>query len=98
MNKNKMQNIKIKTPPIRLSQLLKLSGIVACGADAKALIKAELVCVNGAVALERGKKIYPNDIVAVDNKFFLKVSSDFLEQPLKQENQEKQEKDANDRV
>jgi ribosome-associated protein len=60
-----MEKVKINTEFIKLEQLLKWAGIADSGADAKAIILAGDVKVNGSVELQRGKKIRPGDIVDV---------------------------------
>lgn len=60
-----MKSITIKTEYIKLSQLLKLAGIVGQGSDAKLLILDLQVKVNDIIAIERGKKIYNDDVVLV---------------------------------
>lgn len=64
-----MESIKvpINTEYIKLQQLIKLSGIVGQGSDAKMLIADGKVKVNGETALERGKKIRVGDIVIIDD-------------------------------
>lgn len=49
--------------PIRLDQVLKLSGLVQTGSDAKMLIKSEEVLVNDEICTMRGKKLYGGDRV-----------------------------------
>ncbi len=61
-----MAQIKIKTPFIKLSALLKYAGVTLSGGEADLLIKDELVAVNGEICTMRGKKIYPGDTVEVD--------------------------------
>ena len=58
--------VKIRTEFIKLDQLLKFSGAVAIGSDAKQLILDGQVSVNGEVCLMRGKKIRPGDIVTIN--------------------------------
>ncbi len=60
-----IEEIKISTEYIKLDQLLKFSGIAENGADAKDMILAEIVDVNGEVCTMRGKKIRPNDEVVI---------------------------------
>ena len=60
-----MEKIKISTEFIKLDQLLKFSGIIGNGSDAKILILDGQVIVNGEIATQRGKKIRPGDIVQV---------------------------------
>ncbi|QCX33587.1 RNA-binding S4 domain-containing protein [Caloramator sp. E03] len=62
-----MKKIEIKTEYIKLDQLLKWAGIVGLGSDAKLIIKNGDVKVNGEVVTQRGKKIYPKDIVSVND-------------------------------
>lgn len=60
--------VKITTEFIKLDQLLKFSGAVSIGSEAKELITAGKVMVNGEVCTMRGKKIRPGDTVNVYNK------------------------------
>lgn len=60
-----MEKITIHTEFIKLGQLLKFASIVGNGSDAKLIIADGLVTVNGNVVHERGKKIYPGDVVEV---------------------------------
>lgn len=48
---------------IKLGQLLKKSGMISSGVDAKYVIKDELVTLNGEIETRRGKKVYPGDVV-----------------------------------
>ncbi len=60
-----MDTVIIHTEWIKLGQLLKLANLVGQGSDAKFLITNGDVFVNGAVELQRGKKIHPGDVVEV---------------------------------
>lgn len=64
-----MEEIQITTDFIKLDQFLKLSGAAQTGGMAKEMISQGLVKVNGAVALERGKKLRNNDKVEVDGDY-----------------------------
>jgi ribosome-associated protein len=59
------RSIEISGGMIRLGQLLKLAGAAAGGADAKALIAAGDVTVNGEVERRRGRQLHPGDVVRV---------------------------------
>jgi ribosome-associated protein len=59
------RSIEISGGMIRLGQLLKLAGAAAGGADAKALIAAGDVTVNGEVEQRRGRQLHPGDVVRV---------------------------------
>lgn len=62
------KEVKITTEYIKLDQLLKFSGAVAIGSEAKELISAGRVKFNGEVCTMRGKKVRPGDTVTVDGK------------------------------
>ncbi|HEY1511516.1 MAG TPA: RNA-binding S4 domain-containing protein [Solirubrobacteraceae bacterium] len=59
------RSIEISGDMIRLGQLLKLAGAADAGADAKALIAAGDVTVNGEVERRRGRQLHPGDVVRV---------------------------------
>ncbi len=58
--------ITIRTPFIKLEQIMKLSGLTDTGGFAKELIQRGDVSVNGEVCTMRGKKIRPGDVVGFD--------------------------------
>lgn len=62
-----MKTIEISTPYIKLDQFLKLADCVSTGGMAKALLQEEAVKVNQEPEDRRGRKLYPGDIVDVDN-------------------------------
>lgn len=66
-----MEIIKIKDDYIKLGQALKLAGLVDSGVDAKMDILEGLVKVNGEVVLQRGKKIYSDDVIEYDDQQFM---------------------------
>lgn len=61
-----MEKVKIKDEFIKLGQVMKLAGMVDSGLEAKIDIQEGLVKVNGKVEIQRGKKIYPGDVVEFD--------------------------------
>lgn len=63
-----METIKIKDEHIKLGQALKLAGLVDSGVEAKLEIQEGFVKVNGEVEVQRGKKIYPGDVIEFDGK------------------------------
>lgn len=65
-----MDKIEITTEFIRLDSLLKLTGLVDTGGQAKVLIQNGEVFVGGEPCLMRGKKLRPGDIVAYGGKQF----------------------------
>lgn len=58
-----MEIIKLKDEFIKLGQALKAAGLVESGVEAKYEILDGHVKVNGAVELQRGKKLYDGDVV-----------------------------------
>lgn len=67
-----METIEV-SPDTKLEQLLKLAGVASTGGEAKLLIQAGEVTVNGEVEQRRGYKVKEGDIVEVDD-MSLKVS------------------------
>lgn len=65
-----METIKIETEFIRLDALLKLSGMVDTGGQAKFIIQSGEVSVNGEPCLMRGKKLRSGDAVEYAGKRF----------------------------
>lgn len=63
-----MEIIQLREEYIKLGQALKAAGLVSSGVDAKMVIQDGLVKVNGQVELQRGKKLYENDIVEFEEE------------------------------
>jgi ribosome-associated protein len=64
---------KLSTEFIKLDGLLKTAGVVDSGGEAKQLIQANLVRVNGEVVTQRGRKIRPGDIVEVGGELTARI-------------------------
>lgn len=60
------EQVKITTEFIKLEGLLKFSGAVETGGEAKVLIQEGMVAVNGETCTMRGKKLRPGDVVEFD--------------------------------
>lgn len=60
------RNVSIHTPYIKLEALLKLEGLTGTGGEAKERIQGGEVLVNGAVCLQRGRKLAPGDTAELD--------------------------------
>lgn len=60
-----MQEIRIYTDYIKLTQFLKWANIAVTGSEANQIIKRGMVDVNGQPELRRGRKLYPGDCVEV---------------------------------
>lgn len=62
-----MDKIQISSEFIKLDAFLKFSAVAESGGEAKMIIGDGEVFVNGEKCTQRGKKIYPGDIVKIDN-------------------------------
>ena len=58
-----MDDIHITTEFIKLDAFLKFAGVAGTGGEAKLLIADSRIEVNGKVCTQRGKKLYPGDVV-----------------------------------
>lgn len=63
-----VQEITIRGDMIRLGQLLKLASVVGSGGDAKAMLAAGLVTVNGVEETRRGRQLHDGDVVDADGE------------------------------
>ena len=68
------QGIRIQTEFIRLEALLKFTGLVPTGGEAKYAIQEGLVKVDGEPCTQRGKKLRPGNTVEYDG-FLLRVET-----------------------
>ncbi len=60
-------SLTIGDRPINLTQILKLSGIVLSGGEAKALIAEGRVRVNGEVELRKRRQMTSGDVVQIED-------------------------------
>ncbi len=58
----------ISTPFIELDKLLKRENITASGGEARWVISEGLVRVNGELELRKRRKLYPGDLVTVQDR------------------------------
>ncbi len=58
-----METIRIRTETIKLQDMLKLSGAVGTGGEAKTAVQNGEAKVNGEVCLQRGRKLREGDTV-----------------------------------
>ncbi len=68
IGRENMEIIKLREEFIKLGQALKAAGLVESGVDAKLVILDGQVKVNGAVELQRGKKLHAGDVVEYDGE------------------------------
>lgn len=62
---------KINSEYIKLEQFLKMANIIFTGGEAKQFLKDHKVVVNGIPEYRRGRKLYPGDVVVVDERKFV---------------------------
>lgn len=55
---------------IKLDQFLKVTDVAQSGGEAKLIIRSGEVTVNGEMEIRRGRKLYDQDVVTVDNVSF----------------------------
>lgn len=60
-----VDEFQAKDGMIRLGQLLKASGLVATGGEAKLLLADGQVAVNGETETRRGRQLHPGDVVTL---------------------------------
>ena len=71
-----MTEIKIKTEYITLGQFLKLAGIIDYGGLAKTYLLQNDVVVNNQLENRRGRKLYKDYQIKVEDKIFLIKNED----------------------
>jgi ribosome-associated protein len=65
-----MNTIEITKEPVELYKILKFEGLAESGGQAKAMIDAGLVLLNGEVETQKRKKIMGGDIITVEDHHF----------------------------
>lgn len=63
-----MRGETISDDGIRLGQFLKLTGLIEIGGDAKGVLAAGRVTVNGEIETRRGRQLGIGDVVALDGE------------------------------
>ena len=56
---------------ITLNVLLKISGLISTGGEAKWFLANNDVCVNGEKENRRGRKLYRNDVIKANKDEFI---------------------------
>jgi ribosome-associated protein len=68
MPKPPIREVGVAAVPIRLGQFLKLAGLADGGGDARGLLEAGEVTVNGRAESRRGAQLGAGDVVAVGDR------------------------------
>jgi len=59
--------VNINKVPVELYKILKFENIAASGGEAKFMINDGFVQVNGSIETRKRKKIYPGDIIKIND-------------------------------
>jgi len=65
-----MRKVKIQGDYITLGQFLKFTGIISSGAMAKTYLMDHTIYVNDEIENRRGRKLYENYLIKVNNELF----------------------------
>ncbi len=60
-----MRDVEVRAGGIDLGQLLKFAGLVDTGGEAKVLLTAEQVQVNGEIDTRRGRTLRAGDVITI---------------------------------
>ena len=71
-----METVKIDREFITLGQLLKFENIVESGGMVKTFLGSYEVLVNGEQENRRGRKLYPGDVVQIEEVDSFKIQAD----------------------
>ena len=64
----KEETFELRSDVIDLLQLLKATGYAATGGEAKMMVEAELIAVNGEVEGRKRRKLWAGDVVEIDGQ------------------------------
>ena len=65
-----MKDVFINKEPVELFKILKFEGIASSGAEAKDLIAAGAVLVNGIIEKQKRKKMVAGDTIELNGEIF----------------------------
>ena len=67
------EQIAIITEFITMDKLLKFSGVADTGGQAFLMVEDGIIKLNGKLVTEKRKKVFPGDVVNIDNQIELTV-------------------------
>lgn len=70
-----MKQIRIETAYITLGQLLKKADVISTGGQVKWFLQETEIRVNGEKEMRRGRKLYPDDVIDIENVGKLQIIS-----------------------
>ena len=72
------EQIAIITEFITMDKLLKFSGVADTGGQAFLMVEDGIIKLNGKLVTEKRKKIFPGDIVNIDNQIELTITKETI--------------------
>lgn len=67
------EEVAIRTEFITMDKLLKFSGVAETGGQAFMMVEDGVIRLNGKEVTEKRKKVFPGDVVNIDNQIELTV-------------------------
>lgn len=68
-----LKEIFIKTEFIKLGQFLKYTNFINSGGEIKEFLNIKKIYCNGVLENRRGRKLYPNDKIQIDNMEYILI-------------------------
>ena len=72
------EQIAIITEFITMDKLLKFSGVADTGGQAFLMVEDGISKLNGKLVTEKRKKVFPGDIVNIDNQIELTITKETI--------------------
>ena len=72
------EQIAIITEFITMDKLLKFSGVADTGGQAFLMVEDGIIKLNGKLVTEKRKKVFPGDIVNLDNQIELTITKETI--------------------
>ena len=72
------EQISIITEFITMDKLLKFSGVADTGGQAFLMVEDGIIKLNGKLVTEKRKKVFPGDVVNIDNQIELTITKETI--------------------
>ncbi len=72
------EQIAIITEFITMDKLLKFSGVADTGGQAFLMVEDGIIKLNGKLVTEKRKKVFPGDVVNIDNQIELTITKETI--------------------
>ena len=70
------ETVAIITEFITMDKLLKFSGVADTGGQAFLMVEDDIVKLNGKLVTEKRKKVFPGDVVNIDDQIELTITKE----------------------